>query len=315
MKVVFMGTPDFAVPSLEAIIVAGTDLQLVITQPDRPRGRKGKPQPPPVKVAAVANGIPVLQPESVNSEDTIEKLDNLQPDVVVVVAFGQILGKRIIQTARIACINVHASLLPRYRGPAPIPAAILNGDDVTGVTVQKMVRKIDAGDIIRQRPISIGPDEAAGELSARLADLGAAVLVEVLQDTKAGRATFEPQDDSRATFAPMLKKSDGAINWQRSAECIARHVRAMTPWPGAFTFLARGKRPLRIAVTKATSAEKAAAGEPGEVVEVSRDCFAVKAGRGIVVVHELQPAGKKQMSASEFVRGYRLQGGEHFAEA
>ena len=314
LKIVFMGTPDFAVPSLEAVAAAGHDLLLVVTQPDRPRGRKRAPQPPPVKNVAQAKGIPVLQPESVNSDNTIDNLIGLKPDVIAVAAFGQVFDKRVIEAAMIACVNVHASLLPRYRGAAPIQAAILNGDDVTGVTIQKMVRKLDAGDIIRQRSTPIGPDETAGELTGRLARLGAELLVEALEDLKTGRATFESQDDSQATFAPMLRKSDGKIDWHRSAREIARHVRAMTPWPGAFTFLPGGNQPLRITLKRAAYREVPARGEPGEVVEVSGDGFTVSAGQGAVLVRELQPAGKRHMAASEFIRGYRLQTGVRLAE-
>ncbi|NQT21367.1 MAG: methionyl-tRNA formyltransferase [Planctomycetes bacterium] len=315
LRIVFMGTPDFAVPSLEAVAAAGHDLVLAVTQPDRPRGRKGAPQPPPVKNAALAKGIPVLQPESVNSDNTIDNLVGLKPDVIVVAAFGRVFSKRVIETAAIACVNVHASLLPKYRGAAPIPAAILNGDEVTGVTIQRMVRKLDAGDIIRQRSMAIAPDETAGELTGRLARLGAELLVEALKDLATGTAAFEFQDDSQATFAPMLQKSDGKIDWRRSADEIARHVRAMTPWPGAFTFARRDGRPLRITLKKATSREAPAEGEPGEVVEVSGGGFTVSAGKDAVLVSELQPAGKKHMTASEFIRGYRLQTGARLAEA
>jgi len=315
IKLVFMGTPDFAVPSLEAVIAAGHNVQLVVTQPDRPKGRKRAPQPPPVKVTAEANAVPIYQPRSVNSDDSIDKLNSIRPGVIVVAAYGQFLRKRVIEAAEIACINVHASLLPRYRGAAPIPAAILNGDETTGVTIQKMVRKMDAGDIIRRRSTPIAPDETAGELTGRLARLGAQLLIEALEDLEFGRAKLEPQDGSQATFAPALHKDDGKIEWCRSGVQIARHVRAMTPWPGAFAFLPRGKRPLRITVKKASGVEAAPAGEPGEVVAISREGFVVKAAQGAVLVRELQPAGKKPMAAAEFVRGYRLQIGERFAEA
>jgi len=316
MKIVFLGTPEFAVPSLESIIAAGYGLRLVVTQPDRPKGREGTPQPPPVKLVAQAHAIPVYQPESVNSEESVSRLAAEQPDVLAVAAFGQILRKRVIELPRTACINVHASLLPKYRGAAPVPAAIANGERVTGVTIQKVVRKLDAGDIIRQGPIPIGDDETAGDLAERLARLGGTLLIEALRDLEHGTAQFVPQDDSQATSAPMLSKEDGLIRWLQSAEQIARHVRAMTPWPGAFAFLARGGQPLRITIKRAhaESGGTEQPGEPGEIVSVGRERFAVKAGCGALAIVELQPAGKRQMSAAEFIRGYRITTGDRFAE-
>jgi len=314
MRVVFMGTPLFAVPSLEAAVASDCDVVLVITQPDRPRGRSGTPQPPPVKLVAQRHGLEVYQPESVNSDESIDKLISSKPDVIAIAAFGQILRRRVIEAARVACINVHASLLPKYRGAAPIPAAILNGETVTGVTIQKVAPKLDAGDILRQGSLKIEPDETAGELTERLARLGAELLAESLADLKTGRATFVPQDDSQATFAPMLKKSDGRIDWRRTAEHIARHARAMTPWPGAFTFLPRAGKTLRITVRRAAAAAASgSSAQPGTVVKVGPDGFAVKASDGAVLVGELQPAGKKPMTAQEFIRGYRLEVGERFA--
>jgi len=315
MKVIFLGTPEFAVPSLEAAAKAGHEVQLVITQPDRPKGRKGQPQPPPVKIAAQALRIPVRQPQSVNDADTVDALYQLKPDVVAVAAFGQILRRKVIEAPRIACINVHASLVPKYRGAAPIPAAILNGDELTGVTIQRMVRKLDAGDIIRQASTPIGADETAGELTERLAYIGAKLLVEALADLEAGRARFLAQEESMATFAPMLDKNDGRITWSDTAAGIARRVRAMTPWPGTFSFLRREKNVLRVNIGKATAAPAGPqSGQPGEVIAVERDHFAVKAADAAVLVQRLQPAGKQMMSAAEFIRGYRLKTGDRFAE-
>jgi len=318
MKIVFLGTPDFAVPSLEALIEAGHDVQMVITQPDRPKGRTGQPQPPPVKRIAQARGIPVYQPESVNSEEAASKLASLKPDVLVVAAFGQILKKRVIDAPRIACLNVHASLLPRYRGAAPVPASILGGDPLTGVTIQKMVRKLDAGDIIRQETTPVGANETADALRDRLARIGARALIEALNDLEGGTAKLTPQDDSKATYAPMLTKSDGLIKWPQAAEQIARHVRAMTPWPGAYTFLPRGGKTLRLTIRRAEAQPPPGGGQqpglPGEIVSVGRDTFAVRAGCGLLIVHELQPAGKQPLTAAEFIRGYRLRTGERFAE-
>ena len=318
MKIVFLGTPDFAVPTLEAIIGSRHGLLLVVTQPDRPKGREGRPQPPPVKLVAQAGNIPVYQPESVNTDESVGKLIQLQPDVLVVAAFGQILRKKVIEIPRIACLNVHASLLPKYRGAAPVAAAILNGERITGVTIQKMVRKLDAGDIIRQESTPIGDDETAGELLDRLARLGATALIEAIDDLDCGRARLVPQDDASATSAPMLSKGDGLIRWSQPAEQIARHVRAMLPWPGAYTFLPRGREPLRITIKRAAAEQGAGSteqpGDPAQIVSVGRDAFSVKTGCGWLTVHELQPAGKKQMSAAEFLRGYRLKIGDRLAE-
>jgi len=315
MKLVFSGTPELALPPLEALLRAGHELLLVITQPDRPKGRSGAPRPSPVKQAALAHGLPVHQPESINDPATVDKLVALAPDVLVVAAFGQILGRHVIEAPRLACVNVHASLLPKYRGAAPIPAAILNGDAETGVTIQKVARKLDAGDIIRQASIAIDPDDTAGSLAEKLARLGAHLLVEALADLETGTARFTPQDHSQATYAPMMTKDDGLIDWSQPAAGIERFVRAMAPWPQAFTFLPRGGTSLRLNIARVSAAGGVPAGEPGEVVEIARDGFMVKAGLGSVVVRELQPAGKRQMTAAEFVRGYRLARGERLAEA
>jgi len=313
MKIVFLGTPEFSVPSLEAIAGAGHDIDLVLTQPDRPRGRKSAPAAPPVKRAAQALDLHVQQPESVNEPATVAELHRLRPDVMVVVAFGQILGRKVIEAPKIACLNVHASLLPKYRGAAPVPAAILNGETETGVTVQKVVRKLDAGDILRRRATRIGPGETAGELLKRLSLIGAELLVESLESIAAGTAVFTPQDGSQATYAPMLDKSDGLIDWTRDAEYIERHVRAMSPWPGAFTFLVRDANPLRLLITKASVVPAVEQVDPGLIYEVGQDGFSVAAGSAGVRIERLHPAGKKEMTAAEFARGYRLNAGERLA--
>jgi len=315
MRVVFMGTPQFAVPSLESVLATGCDVPFVVTQPDRPKGRKGSPQPPPVKLVARGHGLEVYQPESVNCDESIDKLAGAAPDLIVIAAFGQILRRRVIEAAKVACINVHASLLPKYRGAAPVPAAILNGDCITGVTIQKVVRKLDAGDIIRQDSLKIGPDETAGELAERLSHLGAGSLAEALADLKTGRATFSPQDDSQATFAPMLSKSDGLIDWRWTAGRIARHVRAMTPWPGAFSFLARPGKRLRVTIERVACAQAESTAEPGVVTASDAAGLTVTAGEGAVLIRRLQPAGRKLMTAQEFSRGYRLEIGERFASS
>jgi len=313
MKIVFLGTPEFSVPSLEAITGAGHDIDLVLTQPDRPRGRKSVPAAPPVKRAAQALNLHVEQPENINEPATADELHRRKPDLIVVVAFGQILGRKVIEAPKIACLNLHASLLPKYRGAAPVPAAILNGETETGVTVQRVVRKLDAGDILRRRATRIGSDETAGGLLQRLSLIGAELLVESLDSISTVTAVFTPQDDSQATYAPMLKKSDGLIDWTRDAEYIERHMRAMSPWPGAFTFLVRGGKPLRLLITKVSVVSAGAREEPGRIYEVSQDGFSVAAGSAGVRIERLHPAGKKEMTAAEFARGYRLSAGERLA--
>jgi len=350
MRILFLGTPDFAVPSLEALLEAGQEILCVVTQPDRPGRRHSQPVPPPVKAFAASRGLLVRQTENVNEPTFVAGLAELRPDLVAVAAFGQKLRRRLLGLAPHGCINVHASLLPRHRGAAPIAHAILAGDPETGVTVQQMAARLDAGDILVQEATPIGPRETAGELSDRLALLGARLLVRALADIAAGQSRPVPQDPSKATYAPSLRKEDGAIDWTRDAACLARLVRAMNPWPGAFTFWTPPSgSPIRLVIHEAEAAEapappggSATAGlssralattvgqadrgtedlssrdgeapaEPGRIVAAQPSGLAVETGRGLLRLLTLQPAGGRPMSAADFLRGYRLAPGDRFA--
>lgn len=312
MRIVFFGTPEFAVPSLRALVEAGHEVACVVTQPDRPSGRHAVPTAPPVKQAALARGLPVLQTANVNERGCVAALAERAPEAIVVAAFGQKLRRRVLALPRHGCINVHASLLPRHRGAAPVAHAILAGDAETGVTILRMNERIDAGDVLAQEATPIGPRETAGELTARLAGLGAGLLVRTLAAIAAGEAHPIPQDASRATRAPALDKADGAVRWDRPAAYLARFVRAMAPWPGAFTFWRRPDRPpLRLVVHEAEPVEGPAAA-PGAVAIAEGDCLAVGTGHALLRLLTLQPAGGRVLSASDFLRGHRVAIGDRF---
>lgn len=299
-NVVFMGTPEFAVPSLEALIQGLDDLVGVVTQPDRPVGRGRRRQPSPVKKRALEVGLKVMDPTSVEDPSFIRTLRELAPDVIVVAAFGQIIPKEILGHPKFGCLNVHASLLPKYRGAAPIARAILSGESTTGVTVIRMEEQLDAGDILLARHLQIGEFETAHQLSERLSRLGAQVLMETLRGLERGTIQPVPQKEEEATYAPRLKKSDGQIHWPRAAEEIARQVRAMTPWPGAFTYW-RG-RSLKIHIAKALQVDES--GVPGQVARADRGCLWVQTGEGCLEIQELQPESRPRMSATAFVHGH-----------
>lgn len=297
IRVVFMGSPDFALPTLAALdqhyAVVG-----VITQPDRPAGRGRVLTPPPVKQLAVQLGIEVIQPLKLREPEAQEKLKTWTPDLIVVAAFGQILRPSVLEMPRFGCLNVHASLLPRWRGAAPIQAAILHGDAETGVTIMKMDAGIDTGAILRQRVVSIQPQDTAGSLSARLAAEGADLLVETLPDYLAGKITPTVQDEAQATYASMLAKEQGELDFSKPAEQLERQVRAFQPWPGAYTYF-RGEmlKVLRAHV------------ESGDAVPSQRLIIqqlpAIGTPAGWLVLDEVQPAGKRPMSGEVFLRGAR----------
>jgi methionyl-tRNA formyltransferase len=303
MRVVFMGTPDFAVPSLRKMHEAGHELALVVTQPDRPAGRGRALRSPPVKDAALALGLPLEQHENVNTDEFVARLRALKPDVVVVAAFGQILREDILETPPRGAINVHASLLPRYRGVAPINWVIMEGEKETGVTTMFMAKKVDAGEIILTRETPIEDNETAGELYDRLAKLGADLLLETLELVERGEAPRMAQDASVATYARKLKKSDGEIDWSRDARRVHDHIRGTTPWPGAFTWY-RGKV---LRVLAASPGEgTGSAGEPGEILSLDDERgIEVAVADGSVWLTSVKPEGKGAMDAASFVRGYR----------
>lgn len=308
MKIVFFGTPEFAVPSLDAALAVG-EVVAVVTRPDKPRGRGLQVEPPPVARAANEYALEVLQPGSLRDPSFLARLGELAPDVGVLVAFGRLVPQDVLGRPPHGIVNVHPSLLPRYRGAAPIARAIAAGETETGVTILHLSDELDAGDIILQRPVPIAPDDTTRSLTPRLAAEGAELLTEALRLIEAGRAPRRPQDASLATWAPRLGREDGEIDWRRPAAAIANLVRACDPWPGAFTCV-QGHE---LKVWRATVPPAARdAGAPGTVLDVpddDRSPLVVAAGDGAVLVHEVQPAAGRRMTAAAYARGHRLDAG------
>jgi methionyl-tRNA formyltransferase len=298
-RIIFMGTPDFAVPCLQKLIATQTVVG-VVTQPDRPAGRGRETRPPPVKVAAQAAGIPVYQPASLRSEEAASPLLAWEPDLIVVAAFGQILRPHVLNLTAKGSLNVHASLLPRWRGAAPIQQAILAGDPETGITLMQMDAGLDTGPVYIQRSIPIGNADTAGDLHDSLARLGAEMLGDHLADILSGRLASRPQDDARATYAPMIKKEDGLIDWTQSNTQVDRHIRAMTPWPGAVTTW-RGKS-LKVLDAAATSGNQPPPGPPGTIL-IENDMVVILTGQGGVRLERVQLAGKRPLPIEDFLRG------------
>jgi len=297
-RIVFMGTPEFAVPTLKRL-VEGYEIVAVVTQPDRRSGRGRLLQPPPVKEAALLLGLRVWQPRTLRTSDAVAHLRKLAPDVVVVAAYGQILRSELLAIPPRGCINLHASLLPRYRGAEPVAAAIVNGEAETGITIMLMDKGMDTGPILSQRSIPITAEDTRATVTEKLAHLGAELLSETLRLWLRREITPRPQDDALASYAPLLNKEDGEINWTRSAVVIERMVRAYTPWPGTYTeWLSRTLKVLR------AQPLHGAKGEPGRVIETAEG-VAVVAGRGSLLLEEVQLAGRRAMSARDFVRGQR----------
>lgn len=298
-----MGTPDFAVPSLEALIRSEDDVVAVVSQPDKPRGRGRKLAPPPTKLVAAKYDIPVLQPSKIRTAEFLDELRKLSPDLICVAAYGKILPKAILELPRYGCINVHASLLPEYRGAAPVNWAIVRGERVTGVTTMLMDEGMDTGDILLQLEIPIDDEDTGESLSRRLATAGAELLIETIGKLGGNSLTPKKQDESRATYAPMLKKEDGRIDWSRSPGEVRNLVRGMLPWPGAFTYL--GGRLLKIYRVRVTEGS----GNPGEVIESKSGILRVCAGDGAVDVLELQLEGGRRMDAGAFLAGRKIEPG------
>ncbi len=297
-RIVFMGTPDFAVPALEALIETQTVVG-VVTQPDRPAGRGKQLRPSPVKQTAAAAGIPLYQPKSLRQEAAAEPLREWQPDVIVVAAFGQILRPHVLYLPPHGNLNVHASLLPRWRGASPIQHALLAGDSETGVSLMQMDEGLDTGPVYVQEAIEITGEDTAATLHDRLAELGAQMLRQYLDDILAGRLTAVPQDDSQSTYAPMIQKEAGRIDWSLPATALDRHIRAMTPWPGAFT----GWQGETLRVLRASPLQgKLPDGRPGQVVTAGEKIL-VLCGEGGLALEEVQLAGKRAMAVTDFVRG------------
>ena len=307
MRVIFMGTPDFSVGTLEALIAAGHEVCLAVTQPDKPKGRGGKMQYTPVKEKALFYNIPVYQPKRVRDPECVEELRKYNADVMVVIAFGQILPKEILEMTPYGCINVHASLLPKYRGAAPIQWAIIEGEEVTGVTTMQMDEGLDTGDMIMKTEVPVAADETGESLHDKLAAAGAALCVETLKALEDGTAVREKQGESPTAYAKMLTKELGDIDWAEPAVKIERIVRGLNSWPSAYTHW-NGK--VMKIWRAAAEASEAADVQPGTVVSVEKESFAVQTGDGILRVLEVQMPGKKRMDAGAFLRGNTMEPGE-----
>ena len=309
-SLVFMGTPEFAVASLRGLLAAKAPISLVVTQPDRPKGRGKKIVAPPVKLLAEAEGIPVYQPQKVKSGEAIERIAALAPACIVVVAYGQLLSAEILALPQLGAVNVHASLLPKYRGPAPIHWALIRGEEKTGITTMLMDTGMDTGDILLQREVPIGPKDTAGTLHDRLAEEGAKLLVETLHLLKKGTVVPRAQDDSQASLAPMLVKEDGEIDWNEEAKKICCRIRGLDPWPGGFTFW-QGKR---LKLFGCQPLAKARQAKPGTVIAVNEGGLEVASGKGAVLIKTLQLEGRRSLPVADFLRGYSLQVETRFGE-
>lgn len=303
MKVIFMGTPDFSVGTLEALVEAGHEVVLCVTQPDKPKGRGGKMQFTPVKEAALKHDIPVFQPKKVREEGCVEELRKYNADVMVVIAFGQILPKEILEMTPYGCVNVHASLLPKYRGAAPIQWAVIDGEEVSGVTTMQMDEGLDTGDMLLKTEIVLDKNETGGSLHDKLAEAGAALCVETLKGLEEKTITAEKQGESPTAYARMLDKQLGNIKWEDSAVSIERLIRGLNPWPSAYTDW-NGKT---MKIWEAEVSEENSGEEPGTVVKVEKDGFFVQTGDGELKVTALQIPGKKRMDAAAFLRGYQIE--------
>ena len=308
MRIVFMGTPDFAVPSLQALIDAGHEICAVYTQPDKPKGRGYVLTPPPVKELALRYAIPVEQPATLRAPEAFGALQAYAPELIVVVAYGKLLPKNVLELPRCGCVNVHGSLLPKYRGAAPIQWAVLNGDEVSGVTTMYMAEGLDTGDMIFREETAIGPDETAGELFDRLAAMGAALLVRTVQAVADGSAPRTPQPEDGGAYASQLSKEQARIDWSRSAREVKNLVRGLNPWPVAQTVF-RGKQMKVFRVSLRDRADAA----PGEAWTENGD-FLVACGEGAVCLEEVQYQGGKRMHGSDFLRGHALRPGDRLGE-
>jgi len=300
LRIIFMGTPDFAVPTLQMLIDRGEEVVAVVTQPDRPKGRGQQLQAPPVKELALAHGIAVLQPLKVRAPEVIEEIRALAPDLIVVVAFGQILPKSLLEIPSHGCINIHASLLPRYRGAAPLNWCIINGETETGITTMLMDVGLDTGDMLLKMATPIDPEENASSLHDRLSLLGAEAMAATLDLLAKGELVPQKQDDSLSCYAPMLKKELGEIDWEKEPETIRNLIRGVTPWPGAYTWL-DGKM---LKVFRASLAN--GSGAAGEVLQAGKVGLEIACGSGSLVIEELQLEGKKRMNAADFLAGYKI---------
>lgn len=311
MRIVFMGTPDFAVPTLNALVSAGHDVAMVVTRPDRPRGRGQKSQPCPVKESAIGLGLRVEHPVRLD-DSFIQELKALNIDIGVVVAYGRILSSPLLGSLNKGWINVHASLLPKYRGPAPIHRAVMAGDRVTGITTMLMSEGLDEGDILLQAETPIGANDITGDVHNALSNLGANLLVETLERWEKGILTPTPQKHDQATYAPLLTRADELVIWNRPADMVHNHIRGMNPWPGAYTTEQGKILKLRKGRIRKEALSISGKGAPGEIVALDGEEVAVATGAGTYWLTEVQPAGGKIMPAGAYVRGRRIGTGFRF---
>ena len=305
MRIVFMGTPDFSVPALEALVEGGHEVVAAITQPDKPKGRGKAVLMTPVKEKAMELGIPVYQPVKVREPEFVEKLRQMEPDAIVVVAFGQILPKSILEIPRYGCVNIHASLLPKYRGAAPIQWAVIDGERESGVTTMFMNEGLDTGDMLEKEAVTLDTKETGGSLHDKLSAIGGRLILSTLKGLEDGTLKGTPQTDEGTCYAKMLKKSLGDIDWTMDAAAIERLIRGLNPWPSAYTCL-HGKT-LKIWDGDVLGREYGV--EPGTVAEVAKDRLVVQTGQGSLAIRSLQLEGKKRMDAGDFLRGYAVEAG------
>ena len=307
MRIVFMGTPDFAAGALEALIDAGHEVRLVVTQPDRPKGRSKELIPSPVKVCAGKNGIPVFQPERIKRPEAVEELRVVEADVYIVAAFGQILSQEILDIPPLGCLNIHASLLPKYRGASPIQHAIIDGEEKTGITIMQMDAGIDTGDMLYKKEILIEDTDDYETLHDKLTVLGGEAVAEALELLEKGQLKPEKQREDLSSYAPLIERSMGEIDFSLDALTIDRRIRGMMPWPSAYT----GYKGKQLKIWRAEpDMEAVVTGRPGEILAVGRDRMTVAAGEGVLHVYELQLEGKKRMSAHDFLLGVKMESGE-----
>lgn len=307
MKIVFMGTPDFAVGALEALVAAGHEITLAVTQPDKPKGRSGQLQFPPVKECALRHHIPVFQPKRIRTPEAVEELRTCQADVFIVAAFGQILSQEILDMPRYGCLNIHASLLPKYRGASPIQHVILDGEKTTGVTIMQMDAGIDTGDMLYKKEVKIEDDDTFETLHDKLMALGGEAVVEALSLLSQGKLVPEKQNEEESSHVSLIDKSMGVLDFTRTAAELDRQIRGMNPWPSAYTFY-HGKQ-MKIWKALPVDCEQKNS-VPGQVIAVAKDTFTVAAGSGALKISELQLEGKKRMTAHDFLLGVKMQPGE-----
>jgi methionyl-tRNA formyltransferase len=308
MKVLFMGTPDFAVPTLDALVKGGYEVVGAVTQPDKPRGRGYQLMPPPVKVYALENNIPVYQPATLRGEEFANLLSGIAPEAIVVVAYGKILPVNVLEYPKYGCVNVHGSLLPEYRGAAPMQRAIIDGKRETGITTMLMAAGLDTGDMLLKETVEIGEDDNFEDIHDRLSAVGASLLIKTLEGLEAGEIVPEAQDDSKSTYAAKIEKSDCAIDFSLDAKVLHDKIRGLSPIPLSFTHTPDGKL-LKIAKSKLYDAEKTVKCLPGTVIEVGED-IKVACGKGVISLLTVLPEGKGRMSAADFVRGRKINVGD-----